>query len=80
MLSLAFAVAGGSIDRECLGYRGQTIRRIRERMGSAEEARSVGTIGAILLLVGVEVCRCFFIISFMSCFHLGLFLLVCVCV
>lgn len=60
MLSLAFAVTGGSIiklDRECLGYQGQAISCIRERMSSLDEATLTSTIGAILLLAGVEVCR-----------------------
>jgi hypothetical protein len=56
MLSLAFAVTGGSIDRECLGYQGQAITHIREKMSSLNEATSESTIGAILLLAGVEVC------------------------
>ncbi|KAH8194877.1 hypothetical protein TruAng_010957 [Truncatella angustata] len=57
MLSLAVAVTGGSIDRECLGYQGQAISYIRERMSSLDEATSESTIGAILLLAGVEVCN-----------------------
>ncbi|KAI0458449.1 hypothetical protein F5B21DRAFT_459705 [Xylaria acuta] len=56
MLSLAFAVAGGSINRECLGYQSQAIGYVRERMGSLGEATSESTIGAILLLAGVEAC------------------------
>lgn len=55
MLSLAFAVTGGSINRECLGYQGQAITRIREKMSCLDEATSESTIGAILLLAGVEV-------------------------
>ncbi|TVY24400.1 hypothetical protein LHYA1_G006765 [Lachnellula hyalina] len=57
MLSLAFAATAGGIitlDRECLGYQGQAISYIRERMGSLDEANSASTIGAILLLAGVE--------------------------
>ena len=60
MLSLAFAATTGGIitlDRECLGYQGQAISYIRERMGSLDEANLVSTIGAILLLAGVEVCK-----------------------
>ncbi|RYC62085.1 hypothetical protein CHU98_g4137 [Xylaria longipes] len=56
MFSLAFAVAGGSINRECLGYQGQAIGYVRERMGSPGEATSESTIGSILLLAGVEAC------------------------
>ncbi|KAK9416635.1 putative Transcription factor domain-containing protein [Seiridium unicorne] len=54
MLSLAFAVTGGCIDRECLEYQGHAISYIRERMGSLGEATSESNIGAILLLAGVE--------------------------
>ncbi|KAF4426506.1 hypothetical protein F53441_14129 [Fusarium austroafricanum] len=54
MLSLAFTANGGTMSKECLVYRGQAIQYIRERMGSLEKAISESTIGAILLLVGVE--------------------------
>ncbi|TRX98421.1 hypothetical protein FHL15_000495 [Xylaria flabelliformis] len=56
MLSLTFASAGGSTNPECLGYRGQTIGYVREKMSSPAEATSESTIGAILLLAGVEAC------------------------
>ncbi|KAJ2970188.1 hypothetical protein NUW58_g9771 [Xylaria curta] len=57
MLSLSFAVADASINRECLWYQGQAISYVRERMSSLSEATSESTIGAILLLAGVEVCK-----------------------
>lgn len=57
MLSLEFAVTGGSINRECLGYQSQALSHIRGRMSSVDEATSESTIGAILLLAGVEVSR-----------------------
>lgn len=57
MLSFVFAVTGGSINRECLGYQSQAISCIRERMSSLDEATSESTIGTILLLAGVEVSR-----------------------
>ena len=57
MLSFVFAVTGGSINRECLGYQSQAISYIRERMSSLDEATSESTIGAILLLAGVEVSK-----------------------
>jgi hypothetical protein len=56
MLSFAFAVTGGSINRECLGYQSQAISHIRRKMSCLDEATSESTIGAILLLAGVEVC------------------------
>ena len=55
MFSLAFAASGGVVNQECLVYRGRTIHYIRERMTSLDKAVSEPTIGAILLLVGVEV-------------------------
>lgn len=58
MLSLALAVTGGVMDEECLGYQGQAIRHIREKMNSTIESTSESAIGAILLLAGVEVCAC----------------------
>ncbi|RDW64358.1 uncharacterized protein DSM5745_09769 [Aspergillus mulundensis] len=53
MLSLSFAVTGGSIDQECLRYQGQAITYIREQMDAVDEAASEATIGAILLIAGV---------------------------
>jgi enolase len=55
MLTFAIAATEGSIDRECLGYQSQAMSYIRERMNSLDGATMVSTIGAILLLAGVEV-------------------------
>lgn len=57
MLSFAFEIAGGYMDRECLLYQGQAIGYLREKMNSPDEAASEPTIGTILLLAGVEVRR-----------------------
>ncbi|UZP32279.1 hypothetical protein NXS19_000095 [Fusarium pseudograminearum] len=54
MLSLAFAASGGIINKECLVYRGKAIHHIRETMALSNKSVSESTIGAILLLVGVE--------------------------
>ncbi|KAJ9259635.1 hypothetical protein DTO212C5_8589 [Paecilomyces variotii] len=54
MLSFAFEIAGGYMDRECLLYQGQAIGYLREKMNSPDEAASEPTIGTILLLAGVE--------------------------
>ncbi len=63
MLTFAFAVTGGNIDQECLRYQNQAMSTIRERMSSPETALSLPTLGAILLLAGIEVyiCRSFVI-------------------
>jgi hypothetical protein len=55
MLSLLFAVTEGKLDIECLKYKGCTIGYIRNNMANVKGAVSESTIGAILLLVGVEV-------------------------
>ena len=57
MLTFAYATTGDGVTRECLGYQSQAMRYIRERMNSLSQATSVSTIGAILLLAGVEVCE-----------------------
>ncbi|KAI0975863.1 hypothetical protein F4678DRAFT_418835 [Xylaria arbuscula] len=54
MHSLAFAAARGDTNRECLGYQGRTFSYVREKMNSLSAAASESTIGAILLLAGVE--------------------------
>lgn len=56
-LTFAFAVTGGNIDYECLSYQNQAISTICERISSPEMALSLPTLGAILLLAGVEVGR-----------------------
>lgn len=55
MLSLLFAVTEGNLDIECLKYKVCAIGYIRDKVAYAKEAASESTIGAILLLVGVEV-------------------------
>ncbi|KAK5627014.1 hypothetical protein RRF57_002729 [Xylaria bambusicola] len=54
MQSLAFAKAGDGTDREWRGYQGQAFSYLRERIGTPDMATSEPTIGAILLLAGVE--------------------------
>ncbi|MCJ1309217.1 hypothetical protein MMC25_002874 [Agyrium rufum] len=55
MLTLAFAATAGNIDRECLGYQSEALKYIRRRMSYPEGATSESTLGAILLLAGIEV-------------------------
>ncbi|KAF7562285.1 hypothetical protein G7046_g1873 [Stylonectria norvegica] len=54
MLTFAFSVTAGDIDDKCIGYQSQALSSIRQRMSSPGEAASECTIGAILLLAGVE--------------------------
>ena len=55
MLTFTFAVTDCIITRECLRYQGQALSHIRQKMTSLDQATSESTIGAILLLAGVEV-------------------------
>lgn len=55
MLTFAFAVTGGNMDQECVGYQNRALASIRERMSSPEIALTLPTLGAILLLAGIEV-------------------------
>lgn len=56
MLTFAFAAGAGSIDKECLGYQSEVLRSVRQRMSVPNVATSEPTLGAILLLAGIEVC------------------------
>ena len=55
MLAFAFGENGGIMDTECLEYKGQAIKFIGEKIKSPGIAMTDSMIGAILLLVGVEV-------------------------
>lgn len=55
MLTFTFAITTGSIDAECLGYQGAVLKSIRQRMSSPDRATTESTLGAILLLAGIEV-------------------------
>lgn len=56
MLTFAFTVTSGGIDRECLGYQSEALSSLRQNINSPERATSESTLGAILLLAGIEVC------------------------
>jgi hypothetical protein len=55
MLAFAFGENGGIIDAECLEYKGEAIKSMAEKIQSPGIAITESIIGAILLLVGVEV-------------------------
>lgn len=55
MFSLLFAVTEGNLDVESLKYKGCAIGSIRDKVACIKGAVSESTIGAILLLAGVEV-------------------------
>ncbi|KAL5088527.1 hypothetical protein Trisim1_006484 [Trichoderma cf. simile WF8] len=54
MFSLLFAATEGNLDMECLKYKGSAIGGIRDKIACIKGAVSESTIGAILLLAGVE--------------------------
>jgi hypothetical protein len=54
MLVLTFAAGNGSIDNDCLASKSRALQIVGERMSRMESATTEATIGAILLLVGVE--------------------------
>lgn len=55
MLSFTFAVTGGVVDRECLRYQTEAVKSLRENISSSDDTTAISTLGAILLLAGVEV-------------------------
>ena len=56
-LTFAFAMTGGNIDRECLEYQTHAMSILRDRVERPDNALTLPTLGAILLLAGVEVRR-----------------------
>ncbi|KAH8901222.1 hypothetical protein GQ53DRAFT_835105 [Thozetella sp. PMI_491] len=54
MLAFTFGASGGTIDQQCLDYKGQAIHYIRERMNGPIRAPMEPILGAILLIAGVE--------------------------
>ena len=56
-LSLAFAMTGGNIDRHCLEYQTHVMSTVRGRLHPTDTALTLPTLGAILLLAGIEVGR-----------------------
>ncbi|KAJ5125678.1 N-ethylmaleimide reductase [Penicillium atrosanguineum] len=54
MLTFASINTAGSIDRECLQYKVEVLSSIRQRMTSSDKATTESTLGAILLLAGIE--------------------------
>ena len=55
MLMLTLSISEGAVTNECLRYQSLALCELRERMGSIEKATSLGTMGTILFLAGVEV-------------------------
>jgi hypothetical protein len=54
LLSATFAVKG-AFDEECIRYQNETIKSVRQRLVESEMSSTISTLGAILLLAGVEV-------------------------
>ncbi|OQU96931.1 hypothetical protein CLAIMM_02942 isoform 2 [Cladophialophora immunda] len=54
LLTATFAATKNVLDHEYLQYQGETIRAIRERISVSDPTTTVSTMGAILLLAGIE--------------------------
>jgi cell division protein FtsL len=57
LLTATLATNGNVFNHECLQYQTKTIQTVRERISAPEHAMTISTLGAILLLAGVEVSR-----------------------
>ena len=55
LMTLTFAIDGDASGEKFLKYRGEALRWINVRMQDFKHAATAATIGAILLMVGVEV-------------------------
>lgn len=55
MLALSFAANEYQVTQECLAYKDNTIRHINQKIGGSLDSSVSKTMGAILLLVGIEV-------------------------
>lgn len=56
MLTFSFATAAGHFNEECLESQRVALSSVRKRISSPNKATMESTLGAILLLAGVEVC------------------------
>ncbi|KAI0128008.1 hypothetical protein BJ170DRAFT_628064 [Xylariales sp. AK1849] len=54
LMALAFAANGWTMNVECLAHKNRSIQAVNEKMATIREATKPSTIGAILLLVGIE--------------------------
>lgn len=55
LFATTFAVTGDILNRDCLQYQAQTLKSVRERISLSDASTTTATLGAILLLAGVEV-------------------------
>jgi hypothetical protein len=56
MLTLSFKTTESITNKKYLEYQNEALSSIRQRMSSPDRAATESTIGAILLLAGIEVC------------------------
>ena len=55
LLTATLANTDGPLNGDCLQYQTETIKTVRQRVGIIDDATITSTLGAILLLAGVEV-------------------------
>lgn len=53
-LTLKFAANDHALDKECIDYYARSIRQISRKLSDPPQAASVNTLGAVLLLIGIE--------------------------
>ena len=66
MLTFTFAVTASNIDRDYLEYQTMSLSSIRERLHHPGGATSESTLGAIVLLAGIEVCSVILLVLMIS--------------
>ncbi|KAJ5880751.1 N-ethylmaleimide reductase [Penicillium subrubescens] len=54
MLTFSFSIAAGHLNRQCLEYQSAALSSVRKRINSPNKSTMESTMGAILLLAGVE--------------------------
>ncbi len=55
LYSIAFTLNNGCLTAECLEYKGEALRFLNEKMRCPQKAISDASVGAIIILTGVEV-------------------------
>src|ERR1700759_3577735 len=55
LLTASFAVADGAFESDSLHYQTEAIKALQQQIRDSDAARTISTLGTILLLAGIEV-------------------------
>ena len=55
LLTASFAIADGTFESDSLHYQTEAIRALQQQIRDSDAARTISTLGTILLLAGIEV-------------------------